>query len=79
MVGHVIAPWAARAHRPIGDQRNSRAAAKSSVQELTNGLLARGYLLEDDSRFHLGPGPFILAAQRTTSPRCPWTTGSSSS
>jgi IclR family acetate operon transcriptional repressor len=38
-------------------------AAKSSVQELTNGLLARGYLTECDRRFHLGPGPFILAAR----------------
>lgn len=38
-------------------------AAKSSVQELTNGLLARGYLLEEERRFHLGPGPFVLAAR----------------
>ncbi len=38
-------------------------AAKTSVQELTNGLLARGYLIEEDHRFHLGPGPFILAAR----------------
>ena len=38
-------------------------AAKSSVQELTNGLLARGYLVESERRFHLGPGPFILAAR----------------
>jgi DNA-binding IclR family transcriptional regulator len=38
-------------------------AAKSSVQELTNGLLARGYLVEDGGRFHLGPGPFVLAAR----------------
>jgi len=38
-------------------------AAKSSVQELTNGLLARGYLIEEDRRFHLGPAPFILAAR----------------
>ena len=38
-------------------------AAKSSVQELTNGLLARGYLVEEDRRFHLGPGPFVLAAR----------------
>jgi len=38
-------------------------AAKSSVQELTNGLLARGYLIEEERRFHLGPGPFILAAR----------------
>ena len=39
-------------------------AAKSSIQELTNGLLARGYLTEEDRRFHLGPGPFILACPR---------------
>ena len=38
-------------------------AAKSSVQELTNGLLARGYLVEEERRFHLGPGPFILAGR----------------
>jgi DNA-binding IclR family transcriptional regulator len=37
--------------------------AKSSVQELTNGLLARGYLIEEERRFHLGPGPFILASR----------------
>ena len=36
---------------------------RKSVQELTNGLLARGYLIECDRRFHLGPGPFILAAR----------------
>jgi DNA-binding IclR family transcriptional regulator len=38
-------------------------ATKSSVQELTNGLLARGYLTEEGHRFHLGPGPFILAGR----------------
>jgi DNA-binding IclR family transcriptional regulator len=38
-------------------------AAKSSVQELSNGLLARGYLIEEKHRFHLGPGPFILASR----------------
>jgi DNA-binding IclR family transcriptional regulator len=38
-------------------------AAKSSVQELTNGLLARGYLIERERRFYLGPGPFVLAAR----------------
>jgi DNA-binding IclR family transcriptional regulator len=38
-------------------------AAKSSVQELTNGLLARGYLIEEERRFHLGPGPFIVASR----------------
>jgi DNA-binding IclR family transcriptional regulator len=38
-------------------------AAKSSVQELTNGLLARGYLVEEARRFHLGQGPFILVSR----------------
>ncbi len=38
-------------------------AAKTSIQELTNGLLARGYLIEEGHRFHLGPGPFILASR----------------
>jgi DNA-binding IclR family transcriptional regulator len=38
-------------------------AAKSSIQELTNGLLTRGYLVEEDRRFHLGPGPFVLASR----------------
>ena len=38
-------------------------AAKTSVQELTNGLLACGYLVEEERRFHLGPGPFVLAAR----------------
>jgi IclR family acetate operon transcriptional repressor len=28
-----------------------------------NGLLARGYLIEEAHRFHLGPGPFILASR----------------
>jgi DNA-binding IclR family transcriptional regulator len=38
-------------------------APKSSVQELTNGLLARGYLTEEEHRFHVGPGPFIIASR----------------
>jgi DNA-binding IclR family transcriptional regulator len=38
-------------------------AARTSIQELTNGLLARGYLIEEGHRFHLGPGPFVLAAR----------------
>jgi len=37
------------------------AAPKSSIQELTNGLLATGYLVERDRRFMLGPGPFVLS------------------
>jgi DNA-binding IclR family transcriptional regulator len=47
----------------LAELANALDAAKSSVQELTNGLLARGYLAEEDGRFHLGPGPFILAAR----------------
>lgn len=47
----------------LGELASALDAAKSSVQELTNGLLARGYLEEEDGRFHLGPGPFILAAR----------------
>ena len=44
-------------------RRTRQPPSRSSVQELTNGLLARGYLIEEDHRFHLGPGPFILAAR----------------
>ena len=36
-------------------------APKSSIQELTNGLLATGYLVERDRRFQLGPGAFVLS------------------
>src|ERR1700748_1054271 len=47
----------------LAELATAMGAAKSSVQELTNGLLARGYLIEEARRFHLGPGPFILAAR----------------
>jgi DNA-binding IclR family transcriptional regulator len=47
----------------LSELATAMGAAKSSIQELTNGLLARGYLIEQDRRFHLGPGPFILAAR----------------
>jgi DNA-binding IclR family transcriptional regulator len=36
-------------------------APKSSIHELTNGLLATGYLIERDGRFLLGPGAFVLS------------------
>jgi DNA-binding IclR family transcriptional regulator len=36
-------------------------APKSSIQELTNGLLATGYLVETAGRFLLGPGAFVLS------------------
>jgi hypothetical protein len=39
-------------------ERRRRAPFRSS-----NGLLARGYLVEEERRFHLGPGPFILASR----------------
>jgi DNA-binding IclR family transcriptional regulator len=47
----------------LGELAAALDAARSSVQELTNGLLARGYLVEEEHRFHLGPGPFILASR----------------
>lgn len=34
---------------------------KSSLQSLTNGLLASGYLVEQDHRYFLGPAPFVLS------------------
>lgn len=36
-------------------------APKTSLQELTNGLLATGYLVEQKRRFFLGSGPFVLS------------------
>lgn len=36
-------------------------APRSSVQALTNGLVASGYLLERDQKLSLGAGPFVLA------------------
>jgi DNA-binding IclR family transcriptional regulator len=37
-------------------------APKSSIQGLTNGLLATGYLVEQHGRLHLGSGPFMLSS-----------------
>ena len=55
---------------PVDQQPNPREYGSfdpgARFQELTNGLLARGYLVEEDGRFHLGPGPFILAARANT-------------
>jgi DNA-binding IclR family transcriptional regulator len=42
-------------------------APKSSIQELTNGLLAIGYLVEDERHFRLGPGPFVLSRRALSS------------
>ena len=53
----------ASARRDLAELAVALDAAKSSIQELTNGLLARGYLIEEERRFHLGPGPFILASR----------------
>ncbi len=36
-------------------------APKSSIQQLTNGLLATGYLVVTSGRFLLGPGAFVLS------------------
>lgn len=35
-------------------------APRTSVHELTNGLLATGYLVERHQRLYLGAGPFVL-------------------
>jgi DNA-binding IclR family transcriptional regulator len=43
-------------------------APKSSIQELTNGLLATGYLIERDGRFLLGPGAFVLSLKTAALP-----------
>jgi DNA-binding IclR family transcriptional regulator len=43
-------------------------APKSSIQELTNGLLAAGYLVEHERRFLLGPGAFVLSLHTAGSP-----------
>jgi DNA-binding IclR family transcriptional regulator len=43
-------------------------APKSSIQELTNGLIATGYLTERGGRFLLGPGAFVLSLQTARLP-----------
>lgn len=43
-------------------------APKSSVQELTNGLLAAGYLIEQGGRFMPGPGSVLLAVRSAAVP-----------
>lgn len=44
----------------LGTISQELGAPKSSIQELTNGLTATGYLVERDRRFYLGAGPFVL-------------------
>jgi DNA-binding IclR family transcriptional regulator len=43
-------------------------APKSSIQELTNGLIATGYLTDRGGRFLLGPGAFVLSLQTARLP-----------
>lgn len=43
-------------------------APKSSIQELTNGLIATGYLTERTGRLLLGPGAFVLSLQTARLP-----------
>ncbi len=45
----------------LGELAKRLDAPKSSIQELTNGLLAAGYLVESEGRFLLGPGAFVLS------------------
>ena len=51
----------ARAGVSLAELAARLSAPKSSIQELTNGLLAAGYLVERDHRFLLGPGAFLLS------------------
>lgn len=43
-------------------------APKSTVQGFVNGLLAAGYLIEADHRYHLGAGPYVLTLRATQLP-----------
>ncbi len=63
-VDRIVAILEAVAHSPDGmtltELSRMLKAPVSSVQKLTNGLLAVGYLVSDDRRFELGPGAFAL-------------------
>jgi hypothetical protein len=63
----------------LAELANALDAAKSSVQELTNGLLARGYLVEEDGRSTSARGRSSWRREPTRWPRSQSTTGSSSS
>ncbi|WP_194834733.1 IclR family transcriptional regulator [Nocardia sp. XZ_19_369] len=54
---------AALARAPIGltELAVRVQAPVSSTQSLVNGLVAIGYLVEEDRRYTLGPAPFVLA------------------
>lgn len=43
-------------------------APKSTVQGFVNGLLAAGYLVEYERRYHLGPGPYVLTLRANRLP-----------
>lgn len=45
----------------LADVAKQLDSPKSSIQELTNGLVASGYLVESSRRLVLGAGPFVLA------------------
>jgi DNA-binding IclR family transcriptional regulator len=51
----------------LAELATSMNAAKSSIQQLTNGLVARGYLIEENRRLFIGPGPFVLASRANKS------------
>jgi DNA-binding IclR family transcriptional regulator len=63
-VDRIVAILEAVAHSPDGltltELSRMLKAPVSSIQKLTNGLLAVGYLVTDDRRFELGPGAFAL-------------------
>lgn len=43
-------------------------APVSSIQGLVNGLVASGYLTEEDKKYFLGPGPYILTLRANGMP-----------
>jgi DNA-binding IclR family transcriptional regulator len=53
----------------VGELAQRLKAPKSSIQELTNGLLATGYLVDGGAGgFVLGPGAFVLSLHATGLP-----------
>lgn len=57
-----ILEFAARSHdgTTLSEIAKNLAAPVSSVQGLVNGLVAAGYLDEQDRRYHLGSAPYLL-------------------
>src|SRR5690242_15130271 len=53
----------------LGDLAAALSAPKSSLHALTKGLVANGYLREEDGRYVVGPAiPSLLAAESSSAP-----------